>query len=235
MGKEYIPLFLDFNETTQDLNDDECGRLIRAIVDYANGLDYQQRLIGAERIAFRFLKGLVDRNTAISEARSKAVSTRYRNAQEATNEQNDVQNPTNAYKLLQSDTKITIDTKTEIDTETNTKTKNKKAREIRFEAFWNAYPRHEGKANAKKAFDKIDPDDMLIDVMILNIEKQKQSAQWKENNGQFIPYPATWLNGKRWEDEVRTTSKTQSYLQRDYSGEQEAAIERMMAMGGEAQ
>ena len=72
MAKEYIPLFLDFNETTQDLTDEECGRLVRAIIDYANGEDYEARLAGVERIAFRFLKGAVDRNQAISEARAKA-------------------------------------------------------------------------------------------------------------------------------------------------------------------
>ena len=32
MAERYIPIFLDFNETTQDLTDEECGRLIRAVV-----------------------------------------------------------------------------------------------------------------------------------------------------------------------------------------------------------
>ena len=72
MAKEFLPLFLDFNETTQDLTDEECGRLVRAIVEYANGNDCESKLCGAERIAFRFLKGTVDRNQAISEVRRQA-------------------------------------------------------------------------------------------------------------------------------------------------------------------
>ena len=69
-----------------------------------------------------------------------------------------------------------------------------------FELFWNEYPKHKGKPVAEKAFNKaikkID-----IDTMLEAIRKQKQSAQWKKENGQYIPYPATWLNQERWADE----------------------------------
>ncbi len=69
-----------------------------------------------------------------------------------------------------------------------------------FELFWSEYPKHKGKPVAEKAFNKaikkID-----IDTMLEAIRKQKQSAQWKKENGQYIPYPATWLNQERWADE----------------------------------
>jgi hypothetical protein len=29
---------------------------------------------------------------------------------------------------------------------------------------------------------------------------QRTDPRWLEDNGRFIPYPATWLNGRRWED-----------------------------------
>ena len=32
----------------------------------------------------------------------------------------------------------------------------------------------------------------------------KQTDQWQRNNGQYIPYPATWLNQGRGEDDVGT-------------------------------
>lgn len=72
MGKEFLPIFLDFNETTQDLNDEQCGRLIRALVDYANGKD--REISGMELMAFRFLKGSIDRNARLSAIRSEAGS-----------------------------------------------------------------------------------------------------------------------------------------------------------------
>ena len=29
-----------------------------------------------------------------------------------------------------------------------------------------------------------------------------KSHDWTKDGGQFIPHAATWLNGKRWEDEL---------------------------------
>jgi len=33
------------------------------------------------------------------------------------------------------------------------------------------------------------------------LERSKVSEQWQRDGGQFIPHPATWLNGRRWEDQ----------------------------------
>lgn len=70
-----------------------------------------------------------------------------------------------------------------------------------FNAFYAAYPRHEGKADALKAWNKLKPDIVLQTKMGESLAAQKQSQQWQKNNGQYIPMPSTWLNGKRWEDE----------------------------------
>lgn len=72
----------------------------------------------------------------------------------------------------------------------------------RFNRFWEAYPRKCGKQNARKAFAKIAPDEDLMVMLLTAIEAQKKSDQWTRGEGQYIPYPATWLNGRRWEDEL---------------------------------
>ena len=72
MAKEYVPIFFDWLDVTQDLSAEEKGKLIDAVVAYASGQEYEPYLTGGVRIAFRFLKGQVDRNNAISEARSEA-------------------------------------------------------------------------------------------------------------------------------------------------------------------
>lgn len=80
-----------------------------------------------------------------------------------------------------------------------------------FETFWEAYPKKNGKKDALKAFGKINPDGKLLQTMLEAIERQKQSDQWQIHSGQFIPLPATWLNGARWEDEtVTNTDKAQN-------------------------
>jgi hypothetical protein len=69
----------------------------------------------------------------------------------------------------------------------------------KFLIFWQAYPRKEKKMDAFKAWQKIDKN--LLETILQSIQVHKLSKQWKENEGQFIPHPATFLNGRQWEDE----------------------------------
>lgn len=82
-----------------------------------------------------------------------------------------------------------------------------------FDRFWEAYPRHQGKEAARKALEKLKPDAALLEIMLSALERQRASDQWRRDGGQFIPHPATWLNGRRWEDEeaAPTEGKAQSY------------------------
>ena len=70
-----------------------------------------------------------------------------------------------------------------------------------FDTFWTAYPKKLSKASALKAWKTLKPDAALLDVILKAITLAKQSQAWLKDNGQFIPHPASWLNGKRWEDE----------------------------------
>ena len=72
----------------------------------------------------------------------------------------------------------------------------------RFNTFWESYPRHIAKAKALLNFKRINPDDNLLGVMLGKIVIFKETEGWKESNGKYIPHPATWLNQKRWEDEI---------------------------------
>ena len=72
MAKEYVPIFFEWLDVTQDLTAEEKGNLIDAVVSYASGREYEHLLCGSCKIAFRFLKGQVDRNAAISDVRRQA-------------------------------------------------------------------------------------------------------------------------------------------------------------------
>lgn len=88
MGKGYLPLFFDTFDETEDLTDEEFGRLIRAAGSYAGGKDdWIDIITGNERYAFRFMRGQIDRNIKISKARSIAGSTRKGEANESKQEQ----------------------------------------------------------------------------------------------------------------------------------------------------
>lgn len=71
----------------------------------------------------------------------------------------------------------------------------------RFEIFWSAYPKKVGKDAARNAFKRRAVSDDLLAQMLGAISVQSQSRDWTKDGGQFIPHPATWLNGARWQDE----------------------------------
>lgn len=70
-----------------------------------------------------------------------------------------------------------------------------------FDAFWKAYPKKKSKGQAEKAWIKLQVDEQLLAIMIAKIEQAKKSTAWQKDGGQYIPYPASWLNAKGWEDE----------------------------------
>lgn len=67
------------------------------------------------------------------------------------------------------------------------------------------YPVKKSKQAAIRAWDSLHPDDRLLAVMGHALQRQLASPEWqrkiREEAGQGIPYPATWINGRRWEDE----------------------------------
>ncbi len=71
-----------------------------------------------------------------------------------------------------------------------------------FADFWARYPRKVGKQDATKAWKRLKPDADLMQAINEGLDRAKGSEQWRRDSGQFIPHPATWLNGRRWEDEA---------------------------------
>lgn len=71
-----------------------------------------------------------------------------------------------------------------------------------FDRFWDAFPRKVAKARAAKAWGRLAPDPELAEEIIRAVGVQASSVQWTRDRGQFIPHAATWLNDRRWEDQV---------------------------------
>lgn len=79
-----------------------------------------------------------------------------------------------------------------------------------FGEFWKAYPKRVAKEAARKAFAKLKMDDELFDKIIKAINRQGLC----NTEIQFVPFPATWLNGHRWEDEVSPNAQNQPFQRR---------------------
>jgi len=69
---------------------------------------------------------------------------------------------------------------------------------IDFTDFWLMYPRRVARKDATKAWQKI-PQHLYPKILTALFEWRRI---WNDRGEiEFIPYPATWLNGERWEDD----------------------------------
>lgn len=72
MADRYVTIFFDWPEVTGELNAQEKGRLIDAIVLYARGGDWQEQIKGNERYLFPAFRQQIDRANNISGKRAEA-------------------------------------------------------------------------------------------------------------------------------------------------------------------
>ncbi len=80
--------------------------------------------------------------------------------------------------------------------------------ESAFQTFWSAYPRKISKKQAWKAWIKINNFSVELMAKIMGaLLLAKESEQWVKDSGRYIPHPATWINGERWEDELVPAKK----------------------------
>lgn len=75
-----------------------------------------------------------------------------------------------------------------------------------FDLFWNEYPRKVAKEDALKAFKKHECWKHM-EAIIPAVRKHRDSLDWTKEDRRFVPHPATWLNGKRWQDESASPSQ----------------------------
>lgn len=71
-----------------------------------------------------------------------------------------------------------------------------------FEDFWTAYPRRTAKQAARKAWQKLKPGPELRAAIHAGLDRYRRTEQWQQDGGRYVPHAATWLNGRRWDDEV---------------------------------
>jgi hypothetical protein len=72
-----------------------------------------------------------------------------------------------------------------------------------FDSFWSIYPRKKDRASAVKAWRRLNRADRAAALQALPLH----AAAWKREHpdtDQFVPFGATWLNKRRWEDEIRS-------------------------------
>ena len=76
-----------------------------------------------------------------------------------------------------------------------------------FDQFWALYPRRQGKGDAEKAWSKA-LKSVDSDTILNGLREHLPDIQAKER--QFQPLPSTWLNQRRWEDDVAPPSHAET-------------------------
>jgi len=209
MAKEYVPIFFEWLDVTQDLTAEEKGNLIDAVVSYASGREYEHLLCGACRIAFRFLKGQVDRNAAISDVRRQARQGKTQ--QPVATDNKPQQNITNDNKPEQPTTNLPKEKEKEKDKDKD-KDKDKEVKR----RFTPPTPA-EVAAYCKERNNGINPD-YFVDYYAARgwvLSNGKQVRDWRA-------CVRTWENREKERGNSKPPVKTvaaQQYEQRDYAAE----------------
>ena len=164
-------------------------------------------------MAFSFMRAQMDRD-ATKYAERCAINaengSKGGRPRKANKSENNREKPKETERFLDKPRKPDTDTDTGTDTGTDSNPlppssegsdgAKKSPVELRFDEFWNAYPKKVGKQYALKAWNKIKPTAELHEAIMQAVNAQKHSEQWRRDNGRFIPNPATWLNGGYWDN-----------------------------------
>lgn len=102
------------------------------------------------------------------------------------------------------------------------------AREL-FDRFWDSYPRKESKLRAWQSFQKLHPDEILLEIMLYWIGRAVKSEQWQDKNK--IPHPSTWLNQRRWEGDVPPAASGKRGSGRDIHAVNQAVFDECVKEG----
>lgn len=75
-------------------------------------------------------------------------------------------------------------------------------RRVTFDEFYKAYPRKRARKAAIEAWAKVSIEDRS--KILAALAQHKKSDDWRKDGGKFIPYPASWLRGERWDDQLES-------------------------------
>ena len=225
--KTYVPIPIDYYDMFEELSDEDFGKLMRWCILYYKTEDENIIELPAEiRMLKKVCKVGLDRGLESYEAKcqanrengAKGGRPRKVNPSGSPGTQETQTNPENPVGFSKPNQTEITQTNPENPNnpnriEENIKEENTKEeknaekperiskKQERFNQFWASYPKKVGKQAAWKTWSKLNPDGELTEKILAAIEAQKGWRQWQEENGRYIPNPATWLNQGRWEDE----------------------------------
>ena len=96
-------------------------------------------------------------------------------------------------------------------------------KEEKFLEFWKLYPRKVAKVAAQRSWKRLKVKD--IDD-IFKVYKE-HLIRWRGTEIQFVPHASTWINQRRWEDELEPLPENKSSIYRNIENERKTFIKKI--------
>lgn len=213
--KKGFIVYFDWLETLERFSKEQAGEIFLAMFNYGKNGVVPEFDDFAVETAFSFIKRTLERDMEAYVKRCNANLVNGKKGGRPKNPKKPNKSETKPKKPdIDTDIETDIDTDKETETETDTDTdiSTSSSSEMRgdvslncysddFLEFWSVYPKKMGKGAAYKVFNRLKLGEKEKADIITALNWQKKSEQWLKDNGRFIPYPATYLNQRRWEDE----------------------------------
>ena len=227
MARGYVKAWTDWLDKMERLSDASKGRLLTAILVYAKTGE-ELPLRGNEAILFPVFKAEIDRDT---EAYARLCAIRKEAGSKGGKQK--VANGSISYQTEANESKIKQNAQEE------EKEKGEEKEYIPpisphgdvgvldadgFAEFWMSYPKKQSKATAVRAWRRVPKGERP--AVMAALEKHKTLPQWTRDGGQYIPLAASWLNQRRWEDDLSTAvagapqappARSKGFAQREYT------------------
>lgn len=194
--QKYLPIFDDQLEAVAFLTDEQFGSVVRAVMRFMRNGE-ESTFDGAAGMFYQVLRAQYIRQYGFQQNGSDGGRPPKGGIEKEGREEITPLSTVETPVFLREENKRGEGYK--IDSLSHSSAKPQRLSDEDFAVFWKAYPRKESKAQARKAFAKAD---VRLDMLLQALEAQKQTGQWQSDGGRFIPYASTWLNQKRWEDDL---------------------------------
>ena len=187
-NKKSFVAYCDWQETFEELSDEEAGKLVKHLFNYVNDKN-PETSDKLTRMCFIPIKQSLKRDLKKYE---KYVHKQSVNGKKGGRPKN----PTLSQKTQPFIEKPKKADSVSVSVNDNVINKQKEKRLLDFETFQNLYNKKKGTKQAKDKFLKLPQKD--VDKILLTVKSFVGSIKDK----QFQPLPTSYLNGERWNDEI---------------------------------
>lgn len=194
--QKYLPIFDDQLEAVAFLTDEQFGSVVRAVMRFMRNGE-ENTFDGVAGMFYQVLRAQYIRQYGFQQNGSDGGRPPKGGIEKEGREEITPLSTVETPVFLREENKRGEGYK--IDSLSHSSAKPQRLSDEDFAVFWKAYPRKESKVQARKGFAKAD---VRLDMLLQALEAQKQTGQWQSDGGRFIPYASTWLNQKRWEDDL---------------------------------